>query len=103
MTATGIWWDAYLPRSAYVHPTARFYWLGKPPRVLDAGQYFRLIGHRHDQDAAPQGDPAGATFAIGTSVSHIAERRGRQYAFANDHPDAYWNNWDGVTLGVDVI
>jgi hypothetical protein len=48
-------------------------------------------------------DAACATFAIDTYVSHVAERDGRHYLFANDNPDVYWNDWGGETLGVDVI
>lgn len=108
-TATGTWWDFYIPCSADGYRSSFFYALGISPRIRDHGRYFRLMGRIASGTHAPttdtQIDPndPNATFVIGTRAKYVARRAGTLYVFANDLNWMYWNNWGFVTLKVVLI
>jgi hypothetical protein len=88
--ATGIWCDWYVRCGPEGYSSALL-WLWRNKKRVPTAPWFCLIG-------AIGTDPS-AVFAIGAGrPAEAFSRSGRLYAFANDHPDMYWNNSGAITL-----
>ncbi len=99
--ARGRWVDAVIACSADGYHASLFYRLNVLPRIPDDGRYFRLMGRLVESGAEPAQDDVAETFPIGCESTRTFIKGGLLFVFANDHPDAYWNNWGSVTLTVD--
>lgn len=99
--AQGIWWDAYIPCGADGYPASMFYALNRPPRILDEGRYFRLMGRVIALGQKPGEDDPAQTFVIGRRSQRRFDRGGKLYVFCNDRPGYYWNNWGSIDLTIE--
>jgi hypothetical protein len=101
-SASGRWFDWIIPCTADGYIAKPLYSIHRPPRILDDGRYFRLMG------CILQGKPGDCyppekSFVIGQSSSHVIDTTGKLYVFANDRCGYYWNNWGSITLIIDCL
>ncbi|WP_412023434.1 hypothetical protein [Burkholderia cepacia] len=94
--------DAVIPCSADGYPAQLLYATGHPPRILDDGRYFRLMGRVVPNDAVPTQDNPAQTFPIGVRGEYRAAANGVLFVFANDRAGYYWNNWGAITLTIST-
>ena len=73
--AEGTWVDFFIPCSADGYPAAWLYALNRPPRILDRGRYFRLMGRISPDGKQPDSDDPAKTFTIGGVARGCAPRR----------------------------
>lgn len=94
LTATGTWWDGFIPAS----PNGFFF---LPEILLNrflrhrSSNFFALIGcldRRPDQQ-----------FFIGKYCKYTPDVDGRLFCFANDVPGFYRNNWGKVDLTIKRV
>jgi len=98
--SSGVWVDAVIPCSADGYPAQLFYATGRPPRILDDGRYFRLMGRIVPNGVVPTQDDPAQTFPIGVQGEHRVTTDGVLFVFANDRTGYYWNNWGAITLTI---
>jgi hypothetical protein len=99
MRSTGTWTDFFITRDAEGFTsdeapalTRRLLKKHEHRRRQPRENWFTLIGAIGREETT--------AFRIGTALTFRADRTGELSCFANDVPDAYWNNWGSVELVV---
>lgn len=93
--ATGHWLDLFVWTDADGYDSMPIQRPYEPRRRVASQKWFSLVGTigRHDDSA----------FVIGKGITWTASATGRLFAYANDVPEFYFNNFWHLTMSVERL